>query len=370
MTHTYVTQNGKVMRETIGTGATAKVLDFIYDNSGKPFALRYSTNGGSSYATYYYVLNLQGDVVKLVRIYAGTTIQEYEEMASYTYNAWGEIISSSGSMADINPLRYRGYYYDTETGFYYLQSRYYDPANHRFINADCYTSTGQGFLGYDMYVYCNNHPVMFADYRGSFPTLTISGIFDELIEKIEERRRQANEDFLPINGQSVCEYANMEFGWLSVSTNGCAAIAIYNALGFTGQAVYFSDVIKQLDSWHRPRFFGVMPGEIGNCLANFGASFTEADSISELELLMENGGVAIVTRWNRTSVRSLTMLYPILYESVDVSGGAHTMAVVHDGNGNYTVYNRYSNKPISYPYDSLEEFIGSEVRYVAGFYLG
>ena len=89
-------------RPTPCPATTARVLDFVYDNSGKPFALRYSTNGGSSYATYYYVLNLQGDVVKLVRIYAGTTIQEYEEMASYTYNAWGEIISSSGSMADIN----------------------------------------------------------------------------------------------------------------------------------------------------------------------------------------------------------------------------------------------------------------------------
>ena len=157
------------MRETIGSGTTAKVLDFIYDNSGKPFALRYSTNGGSSYATYYYVLNLQGDVVKLVRIYAGTTIQEYEEMASYTYNAWGEIISSSGSMADINPLRYRGYYYDTETGFYYLQSRYYDPTLHRFINADALASTGQGFLGYNMFAYCNNNPVALTDYSGHMP---------------------------------------------------------------------------------------------------------------------------------------------------------------------------------------------------------
>ncbi len=169
VTHTYVTQNGKVMRETIGSGTTAKVLDFIYDNTGKPFALRYSTNGGSSYATYYYVLNLQGDVVKLVRIYAGTTIQEYEEMASYTYNAWGEILSATGTMAEINPIRYRGYYYDTETGFYYLQSRYYDPANHRFINADILASTGQGFIGTNMFAYCNNNPINLEDSAGAFP---------------------------------------------------------------------------------------------------------------------------------------------------------------------------------------------------------
>ena len=95
-------------------------MDFIYDNQGLPFALNYSTNNGSSFTTYYYVLNLQGDVVKLVDG-GGTSV------ASYAYDAWGNILSSSGSKAEINPLRYRGYYYDTETGFYYLQSRYYDP---------------------------------------------------------------------------------------------------------------------------------------------------------------------------------------------------------------------------------------------------
>ena len=66
----------------------------------------------------------------------------------------------------MNPLRYRGYYYDTETGFYYLQSRYYDPAIGRFINADALASTGQSILGYNMYAYCNNNPVMLSDPQG------------------------------------------------------------------------------------------------------------------------------------------------------------------------------------------------------------
>ena len=65
-----------------------------------------------------------------------------------------------------NPLRYRGYIYDNETGFYYLQSRYYDPANHRFINADALASIGQGFVGTNMFAYCNNCPVMAVDYTG------------------------------------------------------------------------------------------------------------------------------------------------------------------------------------------------------------
>ena len=158
VTHEYLTLNGKVARETIRTNNTlTAVLDFIYDESGKPFALKYSTDG-ATFDTYYYVLNLQGDVVKLIQ--ANGHI-----VAQYTYDAWGNV-SSSGRLAEINPLRYRGYYYDSETGFYYLQSRYYDPANRRFINADSYQSTGQGFIGTNMFAYCNNSPILFVDHDG------------------------------------------------------------------------------------------------------------------------------------------------------------------------------------------------------------
>ena len=163
VTHEYLTLNGKVARETIRTNNTlTAVLDFIYDESGKPFALKYSTNG-TSFQTYYYVLNLQGDVVKLIHYIPGF---EYESVATYEYDAWGNIVSSSGRLAEINPLRYRGYYYDNETGFYYLQSRYYDPANRRFINADSYQSTGQGFVGTNMFAYCNNNTPIYSDPTG------------------------------------------------------------------------------------------------------------------------------------------------------------------------------------------------------------
>ena len=165
VTHEYLTLNGKVARETIKTNnSLTAVLDFIYDESGKPFALKYSTNG-TSFQTYYYVLNLQGDVVKLIHYIPGF---EYESVATYEYDAWGNIVSSSGRLAEINPLRYRGYYYDNETGFYYLQSRYYDPANRRFINADVYASTGQGFVGTNMFAYCVNNPVFLTDKDGNF----------------------------------------------------------------------------------------------------------------------------------------------------------------------------------------------------------
>ena len=162
VTHEYLTLNGKVARETIRTNNTlTAVLDFIYDESGRPFALKYSTDG-TTFDTYYYVLNLQGDVVKLIHYIPGF---EYESVATYEYDAWGNV-SSSGRLAEINPLRYRGYYYDNETGFYYLQSRYYDPANRRFISADSYQSTGQGFVGTNMFAYCNNNTPIYSDPTG------------------------------------------------------------------------------------------------------------------------------------------------------------------------------------------------------------
>ena len=171
VTHEYLTLNGKVARETIRTNNTlTAVLDFIYDESGKPFALKYSTNG-TSFQTYYYVLNLQGDVVKLIHYIPGF---EYESVATYEYDAWGNIVSSSGRLAEINPLRYRGYYYDNETGFYYLQSRYYDPANRRFINADCYTCTNNSNeIACNMFTYCYNNPIIYHDSCGTEPVETI-----------------------------------------------------------------------------------------------------------------------------------------------------------------------------------------------------
>jgi len=111
--------------------------------------------------TYYYILNGQGDVVRLVDS-TGAVV------ASYEYDPYGKILSATGSMAEVNPLRYRGYYYDAETGFYYVNSRYYDPGVGRFLNADGYASTGQGLVGFNMFAYCGNNPVNCSDPSGQF----------------------------------------------------------------------------------------------------------------------------------------------------------------------------------------------------------
>ena len=116
--------------------------------------------------TYYLATNLQGDVVAIYN-------EAGERIYTYEYDAWGTLlrgvqVATGGSAASTaNPFRYRGYYYDSETGYYYLNSRYYNPTWGRFLNADGYVSTGQGMIGYNMYAYCNNAPVMGHDQCGS-----------------------------------------------------------------------------------------------------------------------------------------------------------------------------------------------------------
>ena len=187
MKHEYLTLNGKVVYEKIGEGSSAKIMIFSNDALGRPFAVKYSKNNGTKFTNYFYALNQQGDVVKIFRPVAvtdatgNTTGYTEKTYATYTYDAWGKLIgitnsagtsiinkqTTSTSLANLNPLRYRGYYYDNETGFYYLQSRYYDPVNHRFINADIYSSTGQGFVGTNMFAYCLNNPINCIDSEGT-----------------------------------------------------------------------------------------------------------------------------------------------------------------------------------------------------------
>lgn len=91
-------------------------------------------------------------------------------LADYTHDARGNILTTTGSSANTlgkyNPLRYRGYVYDTEIGYYYLQSRYYDPEVGRFINGDSYASTGLGILACNLFIYCGNNPCIHIDPTG------------------------------------------------------------------------------------------------------------------------------------------------------------------------------------------------------------
>ena len=173
-TYQYTTQNGQIARQSWSAGGTAYQMDFIYDAAGRPLSMYYRTKTASQTDfngdSYYYETNQQGDVTGLYKITydAATKSLSATRVASYEYDAWGNVTYSTGEMADINPLRYRGYYQDWESGYYYLQSRYYDPVIGRFINADGQISLDGSFLNTNQFVYCGNNPVNQVDPEGKF----------------------------------------------------------------------------------------------------------------------------------------------------------------------------------------------------------
>ena len=167
VTTEYYLNGDTMMAEKKGSN----LITYLFDENGDRYGFLYNST------PYYYVYNGQGDVIRLVNA-SGSVVAKYE------YNAWGKMLAvtnasgtvqtSSTFIGNINPIRYRGYYYDAETGFYYLQSRYYDPETCRFINADdpvilvlpIGNLTSKG-----LFTYCGNEPVTSVDFAGY---LTIS----------------------------------------------------------------------------------------------------------------------------------------------------------------------------------------------------
>ena len=152
----YHVMNGTLLGQTKGSDT----IVFLYDEKGNKYGFDY--NG----TKYYYIFNVQGDVIGILN-------QSVSQIVSYQYDPWGKVLSVSGSEAStigqINPIRYRGYYYDTETGFYYLQSRYYDPTVKRFLNVDSQLAGTAQVQGYNLFAYCLNNPVNFSDPTGHWP---------------------------------------------------------------------------------------------------------------------------------------------------------------------------------------------------------
>ena len=135
-----------------------------------------SMSAGKFY-TFWFERNLQGDIVAVYN-------EDGTKVCTYTYDAWGNVTLTwvnslaTNLYAVYNPFKYRGYYHDTETGFYYLQSRYYDPMVGRFINADesDYLGTDNSLIGYNLFAYCDNNPVMNVDPTGRFSWLILAAV--------------------------------------------------------------------------------------------------------------------------------------------------------------------------------------------------
>ena len=168
VTTKFFLEGTKIIRQEDTNG---NILDFYYGVDG---ILGFHLKNNEIDDDFYYKKNLQGDIL-------GIFDKNRQEITKYSYDAWGKVVVKAKNIsynntsltyidiANINPFRYRGYYYDAESSFYYLNSRYYDPEICRFINADDISvlSEGKEFInGLNLFSYCNNNPIMNMDDSG------------------------------------------------------------------------------------------------------------------------------------------------------------------------------------------------------------
>jgi len=160
----YELDGNNIISET----TNGNTIRYYYGNGGI-VGFRYNGN------RYYYEKNLQGDII-------GIYDEDANKLCEYVYDAWGncsiENDISGVRIGEINSFRYRGYYYDSDIGLYYLKSRYYDPQVARFINADGLNYLGaNGDLGaYNLFAYCSCNPVGYIDNVGhSTVVIALSG---------------------------------------------------------------------------------------------------------------------------------------------------------------------------------------------------
>ena len=173
VTHTYHLSGSQIVAEEWGNN----LLVYLYDAEGAPLGMQYrnTTYAANVFDTYWFEKNMQGDIVAVYND-AGTLL------ISYLYDAWGNVTTTysnggASTNAVYNPFKYRGYYHDSETGWYYLQSRYYNPNWGRFISADdssVIAATPMGLTDKNLYAYCDNNPIMREDSEGNFWLVSVA----------------------------------------------------------------------------------------------------------------------------------------------------------------------------------------------------
>ena len=224
---TYHVMNGVCYGETRSDGRN---LQYVFDENGRVIGFRMQFDTGS--ARFYFVFNAQGDVVQLLDSWGNVR-------ANYSYDTWGRCTAtdsngnalSSDSIGMINPFRYRGYYYDNETGLYYASSRYYDPEVCRFISpdtADVLTATPMALTDKNLFAYCDNNPVMREDKDGKFWVQLGATLVGGLISAGME-----------LGSQLLCGKKLNEVNWSSVFIEGVsgAATGLLMSVGIPASAV-------------------------------------------------------------------------------------------------------------------------------------
>ena len=203
-------------------------LDFLYDDKGTLFAMEYAGE------RYFYQKNLQGDITGLIDS-TGT------EVVTYTYDTWGKLLSktdgSGNGLAEKNPFRYRGYYYDAEVSLYYVSSRYYDPETGRILNADFadVLKVQRDLCDKNLYAYCDNNPIIRKDAGGEFWTIVSGAVMGAAISAGVELALQIvttgkvdliNIGLAALGGAAGGALAATSFGWTGQIIGNAAISAV------------------------------------------------------------------------------------------------------------------------------------------------
>ena len=256
--YNYYYSDGALVRQT-GGGNT---IDFLYDENGSVYSIVY--NG----TQYYLVKNLQGDVTQIRSVY-GTVLVEY------AYDAWGNVLDISGTYASTlgqnNPIRYRGYYYDSETSLYYLNSRYYDPAMRRFINADDteYLGADGDFASFNLFVYCGNNPISRADSNGCFWHIVAGAVVGGIIGAVSSIVGQvASGKSVNWGEVGVSAAAGVLTGAITAACPGMGAVATGVVHGVIGAGTYAA---TELVNGRTPTVAGTLAAGITSGLLAGGA---------------------------------------------------------------------------------------------------
>ena len=229
MTTTFQLDGSKIVSEN----RNGTVQSYFYDENGSVLGIVY---GGENY---YFRKNFRGDVLAILTA-SGEVVVEY------SYDPWGNILAVNGSLASTlgadNPFRYRGYYYDTESCFYYLNSRYYDAKVCRFVNADSYVSTGQGLLGYNMYAYCLNNPMNRVDYYGHW------SVWDKIKEFFSDTFGAGASSTGRV-GYNTTEHVPSVFNWLVTVTTGSYVEVVESTLGNSDKPISVNANYRTDNPW-------------------------------------------------------------------------------------------------------------------------
>ena len=352
--HEYTLDETKILRETW----EGNTLIPLYDNEDSVCGIIHND------IPYYFIKNLQGDVIAIVD-------KDAQTVARYSYDAWGVCSATQDSVgiATINPFRYRGYYYDEEVGLYYLQSRYYDTTTGRFINGDeaIFVILENNPCLTNMYAYCENLPTMLDDPSGCWVKISTynhriilsflskSGL--ALLRILSNYLNNREYEFSSyVYGQNNWPINKMRYGCCKMSSNGCELIAIYNVAKKLGKHRQLYKIALEFEfngAQILGGIFGTDSQFLGSYLSAHKFKYKKKNKLSDMEDLVQSGRKFILSFW---------------CEAGKITKGLHTVAICCNSVTSFTVYNKYNSDTSIRSYGSLSEIIGKG-KFICGYYV-